>query len=107
MTLAELSDVLASTGIPVTYHSWNDVDGSRPSLPFMTYQVAYSRNFFADNAVYQPVNHVDISLYTKLKSPDEEALVESALEAAELPWNKTETYIDSEHCYQIIYEIEV
>lgn len=107
MTLAELSDVLASTGIPVTYHSWHDVDRERPSLPFMTYQVAYSNNFFADNTVYEPINHVDIALYTRLKSVETEALVETALEAAELPWNKTETFLDSEHCYQIIYEIEV
>lgn len=107
MTLPELSDVLASTGIPTTYHSWHDVDGERPALPFMTYQVAYSNNFFADNTVYLPINHIDISLYTALKSLETESLVEAALEGAELPWNKTETFINSEHCYQIIYEVEV
>ena len=63
--------------------------------------------FFADDKVYLPVNHVDISLYTALKSPETEARVEEALDRADIPWNKTETFIDSEHCYQIIYEIEV
>ena len=107
MTLEDLAYVLASTELPVTYHSWHDVDGERPSLPFITYQVAYSNNFFADDKVYLPVNHVDISLYTALKSPETEARVEGALDRADIPWNKTETFIDSEHCYQIIYEIEV
>lgn len=107
MTLAELSDVLVSTGVPTTYHSWHDVDGERPSLPFITYQVSYSNNFFADNTVYLPIDHIDISLYTALKSQETEALVEAALLGAELPWNKTETFLDSEHCYQIIYEVEV
>lgn len=107
MTLAELSDVLAGTGLPVTYHSWSDVDGERPALPFLTYMVAYSHNMFADNTVYYPVNHVQIELYTALKDLTSEGLVETALEEAELPWEKTETYLNSEHCYQIIYEVEV
>lgn len=107
MTLAELSDVLVSTGIPTTYHSWHDVDGERPSLPFITYQVAYSNNFDADNRVYFPVQHVDISLYTAIKAPETEGTLEAALDAAELPWEKTETFLDSEHCFQIIYEVEV
>lgn len=107
MTLEELYTVLNATEIPVTYHSWSDSDDERPSLPFMTYQVAYSNNFMADDKVYLPVNHVDIALYTAVKDLTAEGTLEAALDAAGLPWNKTETYLDSEKCFQIIYEVEV
>lgn len=107
MTLEELYAVLNATGIPVTYHSWSDSDDERPALPFMTYQVAYSNNFMAENRVYLTVQHVDIALYTAIKSPETEETVEEALNSADLPWQKTETYLDSERCFQIIYEVEV
>ena len=107
MTLEGLYAVLVATNIPVTYHSWSDSDSERPALPFMTYQVAYSNNFMADDKVYLAVQHIDIALYTAAKSPTTESTVETALDAAWLPWNKTETYLDSEKCFQIIYEVEV
>lgn len=107
MTLEELYTVLNATEIPVTYHSWSDADSERPALPFMTYQVAYSNNFMADDKVYLAVQHIDIALYTAAKSPATESTVETALDAAGLPWNKTETYLDSEKCFQVIYEVEV
>ena len=61
--------------------------------------------FGADNAVYYPINHLQIELYTSLKDPETEDKVEKALSS--LFWEKSEYYIDSEQCYQIIYEIEV
>lgn len=67
--------------------------------------VSYSNNFVADGAVYYPVLHIQIELYTQLKNPEAEDKVEKALSS--LVWEKTETYIDSEACYQILYEIEV
>lgn len=107
MSLEDLFTILNSTGLPVTYRSWSDDDTERPELPFLTYQVAYTNNFFADSVTYAVVNHIDISLYTAFKDVGSEEALEDVLFENEIPWNKTETYLDEEHCYQIIYEIEV
>lgn len=103
MTLTELTDLLKSTGIPVTYYAWPE--NQAPQLPFICYLTPGSNNFAADGMVYYPVTQVNVELYTKIKSPETEAKVEEAL--ASIFWDKSETYIDSEKCYQIVYEIEV
>lgn len=103
MTLTELTDLLKSTGIPVTYYAWPE--NQAPQLPFICYLTPGSNNFAADGLVYYPITQVNVELYTKIKSPETEAKVEEAL--ASIFWDKSETYIDSEKCYQIVYEIEV
>lgn len=103
MTLQEIKAMLDTTGLPVTYRAW-PIDEA-PPMPYICYLVAFSNNFGADNVVYWPINHLQIELYTELKDPESEGKVESALSS--LYWDKTETYIDEERCYQILYEIEV
>ena len=103
MTLKELNELLETTGLPVAYREWPDEKA--PPLPFICYLVVYSNNFGADNTVYYPINHIQIELYTELKDPVSEGKVEKALSS--FYWEKTEEYINTEQCYQIIYEIEV
>lgn len=103
MELKEIDKLLKSTGLPVTYYAWPEK--AAPPLPYICYLAAYSNNFSADGCVYLPSNHIQIELYTKLKEPMTEGKVEQALSS--LFWEKTETYIDTEECYQILYEIEV
>lgn len=103
MTLEALKDLLETTGFPVAYRAWEE--GAAPPLPYLCYLVAYSNNFAADGVVYCPIDHIQVELYTKTKDPGAEAKVETAL--ASFVWEKTETYIDTERCYQILYEIEV
>ena len=95
--------MLESSGLPVTYRAWPEQQA--PPLPYICYLVSYSNNFGADGGVYYPVNHIQIELYTRLKDTGTESKVESALSS--VFWSKNEYYIDSEKCYQIIYEIEV
>lgn len=103
MTLENLYQLLESTGLPVVYREW-PIDGA-PELPYICYLTTYSNNFSADGVVYQPIDHVQIELYTKDKNPEAEGRVENALSS--LFWDKSETYIDTEQCYQILYEVEV
>ena len=107
MTLEELGSALAATGIPTTYYSWAEDDQNRPDLPFICYLVAYSNNFFADSKTYHRIDHVQIELYTAVKDPTTEETVEDVLYELEIPWEKSEVYLDSENCFQIVYEIEV
>lgn len=103
MTLEKLANLLASTGLPVTYLDWPE--GAAPPLPFICYLVAYSNNFYADGELYLTVQRIHVELYTKVKDLDAESRVEDALR--KIPWQKSETYLNTEKCYQILYEIEV
>ena len=55
--------------------------------------------------MYFSAVHYQVELYTSVKSPDMESVVEDALTG--LNWEKTEEYLASEKLYQILYEIEV
>ena len=103
MTLSEFDVLLKSTGLPVTYRAWPENEA--PPLPFVCYVEAGSNNFAADGVVYYPVKRMQVELYTKLKDPDAEGKVETALSS--FFWEKSETYLNTEECYQILYEIEV
>ena len=53
------------------------------------------------------MNLLDIELYTDIKDPDAEALVENVLDAAGIFYDKTESYIEEENLYEVLYEMEV
>lgn len=105
MTLDELYTLLKKTNLPVVYNAWDE--GAAPNLPYIVYRQTGSNNFGADNRVYYSAMPVDVELYTKNKSPATEALVETELNGASIFWEKSETYLDTEKCFEIIYEIEV
>lgn len=108
MTLAELNTQLKSlTGFSkkVVYRAWPV--GQAPPLPFICFMVDESDNFGADDIVYKAINRVNIELYSKNKDTVSEGLIESLLGSLSIYWEKNETYIDDEQCYEIIYTIEV
>lgn len=105
MTLEEINTLLKTSGLPVVYRAWPD--GSAPPLPWICYLETSPDNFAADGGVYHSSRGITVELYTRHKSPDVEAQVEAVLTGAGIYWEKTETYIDSERCYQFSYDIEV
>ena len=105
MTREEIYKMLESTGYPVAYLQFPE--DAVPPLPFVTYYFPYSDNFGADNSVYQQIEKLNVLLYTKNKDFVAEGTVEAVLGAASHYWDKSETYIFSEHSYQVLYETEV
>ena len=101
MDEAALFTLLKSTGLPVAYHHFT----SPPSPPYIVYLFAYSSNFGADNKVHSQADNYQVELYTKTKDPTSEALIEGLFDANDIYWDKTETYIESEGLYQVLYEI--
>lgn len=101
--LKEIISEIEKSGIPVAYLCYPE--DTAPEMPFVVYQLLYSRNLHADGKVYKEVNVAQLTLYTKLKEPETEDKVEEALSSCF--WEKTEDYLDTERCYQITYEIEV
>jgi len=98
---AALFTLLKSTGLPVAYHHFT----SPPTPPYIVYLFSYSSNFGADNKVHSQADNYQVELYTKTKDPTSEALIEGLFDANEIYWEKTETYIESEGLFQVLYEI--
>jgi hypothetical protein len=108
ITLEKLALILQSTGFPVAYsHFVESENDPLPAPPFITYLVAYSSNFGADNSVYYQIRNVSIELYTDTKDLETEQIVEHVLNENELFYQSTETYIESEQLYQKIYEVRL
>ena len=101
--MVNLFNILKSTGLKVTYNSFD----SPPQLPYLVYLFTNSKNVVADNKVYQKINSYDIELYSKLKDIASELLIENALDNADIFYDKTERYIDSEGLYQTAYEVQL
>jgi hypothetical protein len=108
MTLAELKSILKQTGYPVAYsHFVSTSENPPPKPPFITYLVSFSSNQFADNKVYKKIQNVQVELYTNYKDLTAESTLEDILDANEIPYETTETFIESEQLFQKIYEIGV
>ncbi len=101
MDEATLFTLLKTLNLPVAYHHFT----SPPSPPYVVYLFSYSSNFGADNKVYVAEKNYQVELYSKTKDLTSEALIEGLFDAHEIYWDKTETYIDSEGLYQVLYEI--
>lgn len=105
MTYEEINTMIESAGMPTAYLQWpiNNV----PPLPYVVFYYPNSDNFAADDHVYTKVERVNIELYTKFKSFTAEAAVETVLNNNGIVWEKTEEYLDSEHMYEVLYEVEI
>lgn len=101
MTIENIFEMLKETEFPVAYSHFKTAQ--KP--PFITFKLAYTSNNFADNKVNKVLNRWQIELYTSVKDPTKEALLESVLDSNNCCWNKVETYINDEKIFQIIYEI--
>lgn len=103
VTLKDIEALLENTGLPVAYRSFPE--NIVPPLPYICYLNPYDNNFSADGQVYMEIKHLQIELYTKMKEPNTEERVKKAI--SNFFWERTENYLDSEECYQIIFELEV
>lgn len=103
MDLEVFAALLETTGLPVTYRAWPE--GEAPALPFICYLAEGSNPLFADGRVYYNYDDVRVELYIDHRDRVLEGKVETAL--AGFHWKKDVEYLDTERCYEIIYEVEV
>jgi len=105
MTFEEVKQILNETGLPFTYYSYPV--GEVPNLPYMVFYYPNTENFGADDVVYAHISVLNVELYTKNKDFQTERAVESVFESHGLFWDKSESYLDSEHMYEVLYEMEI
>ena len=103
--MEKLLSVLNSIGIPYAYDHF--AEGESPEPPFLCYLLPGSDNFSADGKVYHKISEVRLELYTDYKDLASEQKVEDTLDAVGLFYNKTETWIDSEKLYEVLYSFDM
>ena len=103
--MEELLQILSETQIPFAYHHF--AEGESPEPPFICYLLPGSNNFLADGKVYYKINEVHIELYTDLKDLAVEQQLEDVLDKHGIFYNKSETWIESEKLYEVLYTFEM
>lgn len=103
--MEELLQILSETQIPFAYHHF--AEGESPEPPFICYLLPASNNFSADGKVYYKINEVHIELYTDLKDLAAEEQFEDVLDEHGIFYNKSETWIESEKLYEVLYTFEM
>ena len=97
-----------ASGIQETVHAYDHfAEGEAPQPPFLCYLLPGSNNFSADGTAYFKVNEVRIELYTDEKDLSAEQAVEAVLDQYGLFYDKTETWIESEKLYEVLYFFEL
>ena len=105
MTYKEIAQLIDGIGYPYAYYQFEKATAKDP--PFICFYFPGRDDFLADNTNYAQITELTIELYTDDKDFAAEAAVESALEAAEIVYEKDETRIGSERMYMITYTTEV
>ena len=99
MTYEQIAEMMEEMGLPFAYHHY--AEGESPEPPFLLFLSP------GENLAYFSCKQLDIELYTDKKQPELEEQVESVLAQHEIYYTKTETFIDSEELYEVLYEMEV
>lgn len=103
--MERLLEILQGIGIPYAYDHY--AEGEGPDPPFICYRLPGSDHFAADGRVYYRISEVHIELYTDCKNPDVESQVETALDAHGIYYERSETWIESERLYEVLYTFEI
>ena len=103
--IEKITSMLTAAGLPFAYDHF--AEGESPDPPFVCFLLPGSDNFGADGRVYFKINEVHIELYTDLKDPELEQKLEDIFDDASIFYNKTETWIDSEKLYEVLYSFEM
>ena len=105
MTYDDITNMLKEAGLPLAYDHF--AEGESPEPPFLIFLFPGSDNMFADNSVYFKISQLNIELYTDKKDPELEEKLEDILTAHEIPWEKSEVWIESEKMYEVLYQTEI
>lgn len=104
MKIEKILAVLKEADIPFAYDHF--AEGESPEPPFICYMMPASNHFSADGKVYFKANEVHIELYTDFKDLAVEKKLEAVLDEHSIFYSKSETWIESEKLYEVLYIFE-
>lgn len=105
MTHKEVMEMVDEIGLPSAYDHF--AEGESPEPPFVVYLYPKANHFAADGKVYFKINQLNIELYTDIKDVELEQKLEAVLDLHGIFYVKSEVWIESEHLYEVLYEMEV
>lgn len=105
MTYQDFKGILDTIGLQYTYRSFPI--GNVPELPYFVFYFPSSDDFSADNINYVRIDNVNIELYTENKDFETEKQVETILTQNGFYFDKSETYIQQEQMYEVLYTIQI
>lgn len=105
MLITDIKTMLGQTGLNATYYQWPEKQA--PKLPCLVWYLPNSDNFAADDKVYKHIETLNVELYTETKDFATEKAVEDILESWNMVWERSESYIENEHMYEVLYQMEV
>ena len=101
----DLVKMIEETGLPFAYDHFEEGEAAEP--PFVCYLLPQSNHFSADGKVYLKITEVHIELYTDSKDPAVEEKVIAVLDSYGIFYDQTETWIDSEKLYEVLFSFEI
>lgn len=105
MTYDNVIEMLEEAGLPLAYDHF--AEGESPDPPFLVFLFPGTDNVFADDTVYKKIDQLNIELYTDKKDPEIENTIEGILLSHELPYEKSEVWIESEKMYEVLYQTQM
>ncbi len=105
MTLEQFYQMLQGIELPIAYYAFPE--GEAPPLPFLIYFEMNTDNFAADGIAYHEIKRMAVELYIQRRDLSLEKKIEKTFTENGIYWNKEFTYLDTEKCYEIIYEMEI
>ena len=105
MEYDDIVSMLEEACLPLAYDHF--AEGESPDPPFIVFLFPASDNFKADGRVYAKIQELNIELYTDKKDPPLEKRIEDILDAHEVAYEKSETWIESEKMYEVLYRAEL
>ncbi len=104
MTYLDIMAGMESIGLPCNYHKWSQA----PALPYTLITHTENDDLMADNHNYFDIGNYRLELYTAVKHPPTEQLVEDWLKAQRIPYGKSSPgFIDSESMFLTAYDIRL
>lgn len=97
--------IIEEMGFPCSYSHF--AEGKVPEPPYICYCSPNSDNFSADGMVLTKINRINLELYTIKKDITMEQKVEETLDFHGIFYNRTETWIDSEKLYEVLYQFHM
>lgn len=105
MTYEDVINMLKEAALPLAYDHF--AEGESPDPPFLIFLYPGSDNVFADDTVFQKIDELNIELYTDKKDPETENKIEGILIRHDLPYEKSEVWIESEKMYEVLYQTQI
>ena len=103
--MEKLVAMISEMGILFVYDHF--AEGESPEPPFLCYLLPGSDNFAADGVVYHRISQVHVELYTDSKDPAVEEKVTAVLDRHGIFYDQTETWIESEKLYEVLFSFEI